>query len=49
MPFDFDAAATSPFRKQAGPRRIAPGAAQLTPNVTPGPGAACHLRDWLAQ
>lgn len=31
MPFDFDAV-TAPFRMQPGLRRLAPGAAQLTPN-----------------
>jgi hypothetical protein len=48
MPFDFDAAVTSPFRMQPGPRRIAPGATQLTPNIAPERGTACHLREKLA-
>lgn len=48
MPFDFDAAVSSPFRMQPGLRRIASGAAQLTPNVAPERGTACHLREKLA-
>jgi dimethylamine monooxygenase subunit A len=32
MPFDFDAAVSAPFRMRPGLRRLAPGAAQLTPN-----------------
>jgi hypothetical protein len=48
MSFDFDAAVSAPFRMQPGLRRLAPGAAQLTPNVAPERGAACHLREKLA-
>lgn len=42
--FDFDAAVTAPFRMQPGLRRLAPGAAQLTP-LTPG---SRHQREKLA-
>jgi hypothetical protein len=48
MPFDFDAAVSAPFRMQPGLRRIAPGAAQLTPNIAPERGTALHLREKLA-
>jgi hypothetical protein len=48
MSFDFDAAVSAPFRMQPGLRRIAEGAAQLTPNVAPERGTACHLREKLA-
>src|SRR5215207_325300 len=48
MPFDFDAAVSAPFRMQPGLRRIAPGATQLTPNIAPERGTACHLREKLA-
>jgi hypothetical protein len=44
MPFDFDAAVTSPFRMQPGLRRMAPGAAHLTP-LAPG---SRHQREKLA-
>lgn len=44
MPFDFDDAVTAPFRMQPGLRRLAPGTAQLTPNL---PGSA-HLAAKLA-
>lgn len=44
MPFDFDAAVQAPFRMQPGLRRMAPGAAHLTP-VAPG---ARHQREKLA-
>jgi dimethylamine monooxygenase subunit A len=44
MSFDFDAAVTSPFRMQPGLRRLAPGAAQLTP-LAPG---SRHQREKLA-
>lgn len=43
MGFDFDAAVQAPFRMQPGLRRLAPGAAQLTPQR---PGAP-HLREKL--
>ena len=33
---------------QPGLRRLAPGAAQLTPNIAPERGTACHLREKLA-
>lgn len=42
--FDFDAAVTAPFRMQPGLRRVAPGAAQLTPLL---PGSR-HQREKLA-
>jgi hypothetical protein len=42
--FDFDAAVQAPFRMQPGLRRIAPGAAQLTPLA----GGARHQREKLA-
>lgn len=48
MGFDFDAAVSAPFRMQPGLRRIAPGTAQLTPNIAPERGAALHLREKLA-
>ena len=48
MPFDFDAAVGAPFRMQSGLRRLADGAKQLTPNVAPERGTACHLREKLA-
>ena len=48
MEFDFDAAVQSPFRMQPGLRRLAPGAAQLTPSAVPQRGAARHLREKLA-
>jgi hypothetical protein len=48
MPFDFDAAVSAPFRMQPGLRRIAPGTTQLTPNIAPERGTACHLREKLA-
>ena len=48
MPFDFDAAIAAPFRMQPGLRRIADGTAQLTPNIAPERGTACHLREKLA-
>jgi hypothetical protein len=48
MPFDFDAAVGAPFRMQPGLWRIAPGAPQLTPNIAPERGTACHLREKLA-
>ncbi len=44
MRFDFDAAVTAPFRMQPGLRRLAPGAAQLTP-LPPG---SRHQREKLA-
>lgn len=44
MHFDFDAAVTSPFRMQPGLRRLAVGAAQLTP-LAPG---SRHQREKLA-
>ena len=44
MTFDFEAAVTAPFRMQPGLRRLAPGAAQLTPLA---PGSA-HQREKLA-
>ncbi len=44
MSFDFDAAVTAPFRMQPGLRRLAPGAAQLTP-LAPG---SRHQREKLA-
>ncbi len=44
MSFDFDAAVTAPFRMQPGLRRLAPGAAQLTP-LQPG---SRHQREKLA-
>lgn len=44
MSFDFDAAVSAPFRMQPGLRRLAPGAAQLTPAV---PGSR-HQREKLA-
>src|SRR4051794_9966356 len=43
MAFDFSQV-TAPFRMQPGLRRVAPGAAQLTPNL---PGSR-HLREKLA-
>jgi len=48
MSFDFDAAVSAPFRMQPGLRRLADGAAQLTPNIAPERGTACHLREKLA-
>ena len=48
MSFDFDAAVNAPFRMQPGLRRLADGAAQLTPNIAPERGTACHLREKLA-
>ena len=48
MSFDFDAAVSAPFRMQPGLRRLAPGSSQLTPNVAPERGTACHLREKLA-
>ncbi len=44
VPFDFDAAVTAPFRMQPGLRRLAPGAAHLTP-LAPG---SRHQREKLA-
>jgi hypothetical protein len=44
MSFDFDAAVQAPFRMQPGLRRLAPGAAQLTP-LAPG---SRHQREKLA-
>jgi dimethylamine monooxygenase subunit A len=44
MSFDFDAAVQAPFRMQPGLRRLAPGAAQLTPLL---PGSR-HQREKLA-
>jgi hypothetical protein len=44
MSFDFDAAVGTPFRMQPGLRRLAPGAAQLTP-LAPG---SRHQREKLA-
>jgi hypothetical protein len=44
MSFDFDAAVQAPFRMQPGLRRLAPGAAQLTP-MAPG---SRHQREKLA-
>lgn len=44
MSFDFDAAVSAPFRMQPGLRRLAPGAAQLTP-LAPG---SRHQREKLA-
>nr|WP_145546721.1 heme-dependent oxidative N-demethylase subunit alpha family protein [Variovorax boronicumulans] len=44
MPFDFDAAVQAPFRMQPGLRRLAAGAAQLSP-VRPG---SAHWRAKLA-
>jgi hypothetical protein len=48
MPFDFDAAVSAPLQMQAGQRRLAPGAASLTPNIAPERGTAAHLREKLA-
>jgi len=48
MPFDFDAAVSAPFRMHPALRRLADGASQLTPNVAPERGTACHLREKLA-
>ncbi|HSW22518.1 MAG TPA: heme-dependent oxidative N-demethylase subunit alpha family protein [Burkholderiaceae bacterium] len=48
MSFDFDAAVSAPFRMQPGLRRLAEGASQLTPNMAPERGTACHLREKLA-
>ncbi len=48
MSFDFDAAVSVPHRMQPGLRRLAPGAAQLTPSVAPQRGLARHLREKLA-
>ena len=48
MSFDFDAAVLAPHRMQPGLRRLAPGAAQLTPAVVPNRGVARHLREKLA-
>lgn len=48
MPFDFNAAVTAPFVVQPDLRRMAPGAAQLTPNIAPERGTALHLREKLA-
>ena len=48
MSFDFDAAVSLPHRMQPGLRRLAPGAAQLTPSVVPQRGLARHLREKLA-
>lgn len=44
MTHDFEAAVTAPFRMQPGLRRLAPGAAQLTP-LSPG---SVHQREKLA-
>jgi dimethylamine monooxygenase subunit A len=44
MSFDFDTAVQAPFRMQPGLRRLAPGAAQLTP-LAPG---SRHQREKLA-
>ena len=44
MTHDFEAAVTAPFRMQPGLRRLAPGAAQLTP-LAPG---SSHQREKLA-
>ena len=44
MSFDFDAAVSAPFRMQPGLRRLAAGAAQLTPQV----GGSRHQREKLA-
>ena len=46
--FDFHAAVSAPFRMQPGLRKIAPGTAQLTPNIAPERGTAAHLREKLA-
>ncbi len=43
MPFDFSLV-TAPFRMQPGLRRVAPGAAQLTPNAA----GSRHLREKIA-
>jgi hypothetical protein len=48
MSFDFDAAVSAPFHMQPGLRRLADGTAQLTPNVAPERGTACHVREKLA-
>jgi len=48
MPFDFNAAVTAPFVVQPDLRRMAPGGAQLTPNIAPERGTALHLREKLA-
>ncbi|OGB05518.1 MAG: hypothetical protein A3E25_12420 [Burkholderiales bacterium RIFCSPHIGHO2_12_FULL_69_20] len=48
MSFHFDAGVHVPHRMQPGLRRLAPGAAQLTPSVVPQRGAARHLREKLA-
>ena len=48
MSFDFDAAVSAPHRMQPGLRRLAPGAAQLTPTVAAQRGRARHLREKLA-
>jgi hypothetical protein len=48
MGFDFDTAAGAPFRMQPGLRRLAGGTPQLTPNIAPERGTACHLREKLA-
>ena len=44
MSFDFDAAVQAPFRMQPGLRRLAPGAAQLTPMAAGGR----HQREKMA-
>jgi heme-dependent oxidative N-demethylase alpha subunit-like protein len=48
MSFDFDAVVNTAFRMQPGLRRLADGAAQLTPNIAPERGTARHLREKLA-
>ena len=48
MAFDFDAAVQVPHRMQPGLRRLAPGAAQLTPTAVPHRGVARPLREKLA-
>jgi hypothetical protein len=48
MPLDFDAAVTSALSMPPALRRIAAGTGQLTPNIAPERGTACHLREKLA-
>ena len=48
MAFDFDAAVHIPHRMQPGLRRLAPGAAQLTPSLPAQRSQSRHLREKLA-
>jgi len=43
MPFDFDVAVSAPFGMQPGLRRIAPGAEQPTPSITPAAVFTIHV------